>query len=172
MIKTPFILFTIQVLCVCSTEHLIIHLPLMVEGKKQIYTSRILCHCSLDWHMKQCEKADVGLFGVCLLLRQRCSLSVLWMVTSDRLSSLDIPSEVADQRGLLCFVCFQTVHSYLYTAKLSVCMNVCVHALQVCMDVCACERVRERRCVFSLCVAGTDCLHLCKYTLTCACNSQ
>lgn len=67
--------------------------------------------------------------------------------------------------------------------KLSVCECVCVCVCVSlpacgwgfeCVGICARER-QERGIVISpVCVAGTDCLHLCKYTLTCsfACNGQ
>lgn len=102
------------------------------------------------------QKADIG-FGVCLLLCQyvfSLSLSVLWMVTRDGLWSLEVLSEVADQRGLLCFV-FSDSPLYLYTANsLCECVNVC-SCLQVCMGyvcacVCVCARERGRRRVVSL----------------------
>lgn len=137
------------------------------KRKRKIYTSRIVCHCSSKQHIKKKSeicKAPIG-FGICLLLCQYVSLSVLWVVTCDRPCPLEILSEVADQRGLLCSV-FSDGPLDLYTAN-SVCVNVRVcQRLQVYTDVylyvCVCV------------CAGTDCLHLCKYTLTCscACNGQ
>lgn len=118
-------------------------------------------------------------FGVFLLLCQY--VFCLCSLNGDLWYALEILSEVADQRSLLCSV-FSDSPLYLSTAN-SLCVNVsvcvCVSLPACgwgfeCVGICARER-QERGIVISpVCVAGTDCLHLCKYTLTCsfACNGQ
>lgn len=147
------------------------------KRKWKIYTSRIVCHCSSNRHIKKKWnlQSSYRFWYLPTALPVCFSLSVLWVVTCDRPCPLEILSEVADQRGLLCSV-FSDGPFALYTAN-SVCACECTCVLMpASVYGCVCMQDNEGDIAFPLflCVAGTDCLHLCKYTLTCscACNGQ